>query len=280
MNIFSMTSMAMTTVSLVIRYCGTAVGMSASEAAQFSVSGSYSATISVTSDSTSYTISSSGMPDHAWQSVNPNSPTNQNHVVTVPKTPTVASTKGCLPMGQIAITRTGVSLYNPLAQGYVNAVEGSSAETFDSCDGHPTNRGDYHYHKLPQSCLWQNEADYLIGLAMDGYPIYGPNTTGYFAWLTTSDLDDCHDMTVGGEYRYVATTDFPYLLGCYNGVVLDSTFDTTYGCSSSTDYSSWNGYPCSCHELTSSKAHSPGTSFTRVVTLVALVVLTTVIRQF
>ncbi|XP_033726531.1 uncharacterized protein LOC117316134 isoform X3 [Pecten maximus] len=185
-----MTPLSLVTVTMVIMCtcCGTATGLSATEAAKFTVSGSYSATVTVSSGSTSYTISSSGMPDHAWQSVNPNTPTVQNHVVTVPKTPTVASTKGCLPMGQIAITRTGVSLYNPLAQGYVNAVEGSGAETFDSCDGHPTNRGDYHYHKLPSSCLWQNEVDYLVGVAMDGYPIYGPNTTGHSAWLTTSEL--------------------------------------------------------------------------------------------
>ncbi|OWF54891.1 uncharacterized protein LOC110466803 [Mizuhopecten yessoensis] len=270
----SLVTVTMVTLCL---YCDMTTGLSTSEAAQFTVSGSYSATLTVSSTSTTYTISSSGMPDHAWQSVNPNTPTAQNHVVTVPKTPTVASTKGCLPMGQIAITRTGVSLYNPLASGYVNAVEGSSAETFDSCDGHATDRGDYHYHKLPSSCLWQNELDYLIGVAMDGYPIYGPNTTGYSAWLTTSSLDDCHGITIGGEYRYVATTDFPYLLGCFHGVISDSSFDTTYSCSSSTNYAQWNGYLCSCHEL--SNAANSLTSLSQIVTLVGLVAMSTAPSQ-
>jgi len=81
-------------------------------------------------------------------------------------------------MGKIGLTKTGVSIFNPLAIGNENAVEGSNKETFDSCDGHPTETGEYHYHKLPDSCLWTNQADEIIGVAADGFPIYGPNVTG------------------------------------------------------------------------------------------------------
>ena len=51
-------------------------------------------------------------------------------------------------------------------------------ETFDDCEGHPQQRGAYHYHKLPEKCLMKNTADNLLGVAADGYAIYGPNLTG------------------------------------------------------------------------------------------------------
>jgi len=81
-------------------------------------------------------------------------------------------------MGKIGLTKTGVSIFNPLAQGYVNAVEGSNKETFDTCKGHPTNIGDYHYHQLPDTCNWESTEDEFIGVAADGFPIYGPNVSG------------------------------------------------------------------------------------------------------
>ncbi|XP_033726467.1 uncharacterized protein LOC117316086 [Pecten maximus] len=156
-------------------------------------------------------------------------------------------------MGKIGLTRTGVSLYNPLARDSKNAVEGPYAETFDNCDGHANKHGDYHYHKLPSSCLWRNEVDYLIGVAMDGYPIYGPNTTGFATWLTTSDLDNCHGKTVGGNYRYIATEDFPYLLGCFHGNVIDTEIRTSAVCgaNSSDAFAKWRGYLCSCDDARS-----------------------------
>ena len=64
------------------------------------------------------------MPDHPWDRVNPNIPTDQSYVVTIPKNPTAMNTTGCLPMGMIGLTKTGVALYNPLAIGNINAVEG------------------------------------------------------------------------------------------------------------------------------------------------------------
>lgn len=57
----------------------------------------------------------------------------------------------------------------------------------------------------------------LIGVAFDGFGIYGPidengNT------VTSSDLDACHGrFNSDGVYQYHATTDFPYVLGCFTG---------------------------------------------------------------
>lgn len=104
------------------------------------------------------------MPDHAWQMVNPNTPTVQNHEINVLNTPEDQSSYGCLPMGKIGLAKTGVALFNPLTAESYNAVEGSNAETFDSCDGHATNRGEYHYHKIPHNCLYSKGMDEFLGI--------------------------------------------------------------------------------------------------------------------
>lgn len=220
------------------------------ELSKFGVSGNYAASVSVDqSNSEYYTISASGIPDHAWQQVNPNTPTNQNYNVKVPKTPKITTTKACVPFGKIGLTRTGVAIYNPLAAGSVNAVEGASKETFDSCDGHASPDGAYHYHKIPDSCLYQNTVDEFIGVAFDGFPIYGPNVSDIPGrWLTSDDLDSCHGRTVNGQYRYHVTTTFPYFLGCYHGEVYSETVTVTYTCdlSSNSWANDWTHYLCEC----------------------------------
>ncbi|OWF53420.1 Hydroxymethylglutaryl-CoA lyase, mitochondrial [Mizuhopecten yessoensis] len=67
-------------------------------------------------------------------------------------------------------------------------------------------------------------------------------------WLKTTDLDDCHGKTIGGNYRYIATVDFPYLLGCFHGEVIDTKIRTSAVCgaSSSAKFAQWGGYLCSC----------------------------------
>ena len=135
-------------------------------------------------------------------------------------------------MGLIAVSRTGVAIFNPLTSSYKNAVEGSDAETFDNCDGHADPNGRYHYHKYP-SCLANGSVDEFIGVAMDGYPIYGPNATWKSAGkVVTADLDRCHGKVVNGAYRYYVTEDWPYFLACFRGKVMDSSIRTSYNCES------------------------------------------------
>ena len=64
----------------------------------------------------------------------------------------------------------------------------------------------------------------LVGWAFDGLGIYGPrNAKG--RELTNADLDECHGTTskvvFNGRrqriYHYVATTEFPYTVGCFRG---------------------------------------------------------------
>ena len=136
-------------------------------------------------------------------------------------------------MGLIAVSRTGVAMFNPLTSSNNNAVEGSDAETFDNCDGHADPHGRYHYHKYPSSCMADGSVDEFIGVAMDGYPIYGPNATWKSAGkVVTADLDRCHGKIVNGAYRYYVTEDWPYFLACFRGKVMDSSIKTSYNCES------------------------------------------------
>ncbi|XP_071169974.1 uncharacterized protein [Mytilus edulis] len=226
-------------------------GLTSEEISKFSVSGKYEATVTVDQSNSEYfLIAASGIPDHPWENVNPNTPTNQNYNIKIRKTPEVSPTKACVPFGKIGLTRTGVAIYNPLAGGSVNAVQGDSAETFDSCDGHTSPDGSYHYHKIPDSCLYNNTADELIGVAFDGFPIYGPNVSDISdRWITSADLDKCHGREVNGQYRYHVTEQWPYFLGCYHGTVYADVVTVTYDCDlNSNDWDAWTYYLCECPE--------------------------------
>jgi hypothetical protein len=120
--------------------------------------------------------------------------------------------------GEAGVMLTGVSLFNGFDAGGRDA---GAWELQDSCDGHPQNRGQYHYHTL-SDCIEHVAVDTVIGWALDGFPITGP-AVGDGNILTTADLDECHgivsDVTVDGEvvttYHYVMTQDFPYSVSCF-----------------------------------------------------------------
>lgn len=166
-----------------------------------------------------YIILSNGMPDHAPDALTPNTIIPRNHLFSVPKNPTVAEEPGCLPMGPIGISRTGVVIFNPLNKEGQNAVEGDTSEQLDHCNGHPDPLGTYHYHALPKGCVYAGSTDELIGVARDGFPIYGPMASDLGREVVNADLDKCHGRFVNGQYRYYATNEFPYILGCFRGTL-------------------------------------------------------------
>ncbi len=155
---------------------------------------------------------------------NPNSIRSQGVFYSLPRRPRRAARPSCLSGGPIGIARDGVAIFDALDALDRDAV---AHEVQDSCDGHPQQRGLYHYHSIP-SCLTAGESKRrpsgLIGWALDGYPIYGPR--GHRGrLLTNADLDACHGTTsrvrFGGRWRriyhYVATLEYPYTLGCFRG---------------------------------------------------------------
>jgi hypothetical protein len=120
--------------------------------------------------------------------------------------------------GEAGVMLTGVALFNGFDAGGRDA---GAWEVQDACDGHPQNRGVYHYHSLSR-CISQVGVDTVIGWALDGFPITGP-TVSEGNILTTADLDECHglvsDVLIDGEvvttYHYVMTQDFPYSVSCF-----------------------------------------------------------------
>jgi hypothetical protein len=120
--------------------------------------------------------------------------------------------------GEVGVMLTGVAIFNAFDAGGRDA---GAWEVQDGCDGHPQNKGEYHYHTLSR-CIKDTSVSTIIGYALDGFPITGPKV-GDKNYLTTGDLDECHgitsDVTVDGQtvktYHYVMTQDFPYSVSCF-----------------------------------------------------------------
>jgi YHYH protein len=100
----------------------------------------------------------------------------------------------------------------------------------DSCNGHPTPMGDYHYHALPPCVTAMVDTvggpSHIIGVAFDGYPIYGDRGIDG-RQITAAQLDRCSGMTSAtpefprGVYHYVLlrSTDATSSIRCFAGIV-------------------------------------------------------------
>ena len=119
----------------------------------------------------------------------------------------------CLNPGPIGVAVNGIPFYHPYNKHGYDA--GNSIAT-DDCGGHLDHKGRYHYHTLPLCIFNPNATDQFLGVAMDGYPIYGPIDDNGDE-IKSKDLDLCHGRLENGFYVYRMTYDFPYILGCYHG---------------------------------------------------------------
>lgn len=156
---------------------------------------------------------------------NPNPIEAQSLAFDIPLDPVTASEPGCLPMGMIGFTLTGVAFYNALDDAGLDAA---AHEVQDLCNGHPQGKGQYHYHNS-SPCLPGADSNAVIGWALDGYPILGMRDAEN-RQITNADLDDCHGraekVSVDGRiynYAYRLTAEYPYTLGCFSGQVLAET---------------------------------------------------------
>lgn len=97
----------------------------------------------------------------------------QNFTYTVPATPSVnggtkTSTQGGL--ASIGITTNGLAVFNNAAAP--GDVLASEVTTFDNFNGHPQTSNVYHHHINPSNITTTSDAN-LVGVALDGYAIYG-----------------------------------------------------------------------------------------------------------
>lgn len=152
--------------------------------------------------------------------------TKQSYDFKIPTTPRKAAKTTAAPLGVIGVMISGATLFNPyegdnitVATGSnftVKASDGTSAAFLDSCNGHPTPMGQYHYHALPK-CITKridrkSGASHILGVAFDGYPIYGDRDIGGRK-VSAAKLDKCNGVTG-------ATPEFPN--GIYHYVLLDT----------------------------------------------------------
>ena len=193
----------------------------------------FGSAVTVTVSGTQVVLKSNGVPDHtspywgagnalyeapqAGMIVNPNLITAQTLTIRVPASPAIA-TASDTPLGPIGMAVNGVALFNQYAAG--RSPLGAEIQTFDRYNGHPQNTGQYHYHLEPLWLTLQHGASSLIGVLLDGYPVYGPTETSGGA---VSGLDSCNGHThattefPGGIYHYHITPNAPYISGCFKG---------------------------------------------------------------
>jgi hypothetical protein len=163
-------------------------------------------------------------PAYAYDT-NPNPIIARELAFEIPLHPVAAKGPGCLPMGMIGFTVTGVAFYNALDDAGHDAA---AHEVQDLCNGHPQGKGQYHYHSS-SPCIPGAEDNAVVGWALDGYPILGMRDAAGKR-LTNADLDACHGraerVVVDGRaygYAYRVTREYPYTLGCFSGRVLPET---------------------------------------------------------
>ncbi len=208
--------------------------------------------ISVSCTSTQLKVSSNGMPSFTFVPMTPNPLKAQNWNWAVPLHPTVAATTTSVSnwFGTIGFTVTGLPIYaamegaQPANEAYGDPIYN---RIVDSCKGHTGPAGEYHFHAINDSSACGFTTNQLLGYALDGFPIYAPtgcldlactqvvtfqsgwaqngdpttNAWSHYTYVPSSDptvLDQCNGR-VGpdGQYRYYATSSFPYTIGCFKG---------------------------------------------------------------
>ena len=193
----------------------------------------FSGRVTITRIANAVVLKSNGIPDHkspyfppghpqhtAYTGTNPGFTLNPNSIVAhsftfrVPAAPTVAAAVTPTDLGPIGIATNGVPLYNQYAAAW--SPLSNESDTFDQYNGHPQADDIYHYHWEP---LWLTRAskEALIGVLLDGFPVYGPREGGRL--VTSAMLDRAHGHVGAtpefpfGVYHYHATSTFPYLNG-------------------------------------------------------------------
>jgi len=141
--------------------------------------------------------------------------------------------------GILAIGINGIPVMGSQDYGGDRALEYAANQTSSSVRGHSAKEGDWHYHYGDFGGIVPGNvySNFIVGYAMDGFPIYGPLEDD-------SVLDECNGMTgEDGTYRYhvrkldqvntsssycndgsadggsLVAVNWNYVLGCFKGNV-------------------------------------------------------------
>ena len=148
----------------------------------------------------------------------------QAYDFTITTQPAKAAKPTSTGLGPIGVMISGAVLFNPyedngktvaLASNFtVKDAAGKPVRFLDSCNGHPTPQGQYHYHGFP-SCISAKVdrpggPSHVLGFAFDGYPIYGDRDM-HGKLITAGRLEACNGI-------FSPTPEFPK--GIYHYVLL------------------------------------------------------------
>lgn len=214
-------------------------------------------TLAVTCEDNVAVVTSNGIPDYPYIETTPGIPTEQDLAFRIPLVPAEADEPGAIPLlGAVAVAINGVPIYGPTegTGGDVLSLEDALSE----CGSHNGPTG-FHIHIHGSAdgtaCLHSSEdvtsGTAMVGWSPDGYPImsgvvcedeacattlqlhsgweltdealFASDTWSAHSYVEGSgDLDQCNGrVDADGQYRYYTTPTFPYILGCYRGVVAD-----------------------------------------------------------
>lgn len=217
-------------------------------------------------------IISDGLPDYDTSgfpnSESPNAVTASQRVFRVPAIPSPAAQvtelsanafDGVLLNGVLIQHRENLCVGADCGLPYsANPMHAPALHGMDEHHAHTLPDGTYHYHGDPRDLyIDDGTLSGIIGLAADGYPIFGPwfdeegvvrkatssyqlksgsvtteageyfyngtYTEDYQYVADSGDLDECNGMEIGGQYGYYITDTFPYIMNCLRGTP-DSSF--------------------------------------------------------
>ena len=190
------------------------------------------------------------IPTAATATAAPDPTKAQSYDFKIPTTPRKVRQTTSTSLGTIGVMISGAALFNPYeadnttvatASNFtVKDSSGKDVAFLDSCNGHPNPMGAYHYHALP-SCVTaevdrKNGKSHLIGIAFDGFPIYGDRDI-HGKKVKASQLDKCNGITSAtpefpnGIYHYVLlnTKTSDSSIRCFHGTVDSSLLNTGMG---------------------------------------------------
>ncbi len=191
------------------------------------------------------TVRSNGIPSYTYVETSPGAPRAQDYAFAIPTSPVADEAVTAIPrLGPAGVTLGGIPIYGPTegTGGDVASLDGALSE----CGSHNGPTG-FHMHLVGTSdstdCIFTPTEvaaePQLLGYAFDGYPIYTGNDQFSSSWELSDpslfatdtwaahsfvkdlgDLDACNGRTdEAGRYAYYTTDSFPYVLGCFRGVV-------------------------------------------------------------
>jgi hypothetical protein len=200
---------------------------------------SWASTFTNTIANAARSLAGNGLPSHTtgiYPITNATSPQayqydhNPNSILTntiawsgLPTNPTVNATPTCLSTGAVGIFLNGARMF---AAFDAKGRDARAWEVTDACEGHPQDKGAYHYHSMPKCGLAADvtgQHSAVIGYAADGFAVYGMQGDGGKT-IANADLDICHGHTDTSvtQYHYHTTETFPYTIGCYRGTPITS----------------------------------------------------------